>query len=52
MAGKSYGGQTVTDKKIEVRILSVFMDGRPGRLFIKKGKFAEVLWKADDRVLG
>ena len=38
MAGKSCGGQTVTDKKIEARILSVFMDGRPWQAVHKERK--------------
>ena len=38
MAGKSCGGQTVTDKKIEARILSVFMDARPWQAVHKERK--------------
>ena len=37
-AGKPCGGQTVTDKKIEARILSVFMDARPWQAVHKERK--------------
>ena len=40
----SVTGAAVTDKKIEARILSVFIDERPWQaVYIKKGNSAEVL---------